>query len=255
VYKKAIVSKIDINFENGLSGKFGDLGKPDFQKALQQHESYVRTLIQCGLDVHILEADAEYPDSTFVEDVAIVTDHFAVLTNPEPASRKGEIARMEEVLKGYFSQIEHIEAPSTLEGGDVLQIEHTFYIGISERTSQNGALQLSKILDRYGYQSVLLPISQSFHLKGLVSDLGDHYITLAGELIDNPAFDHYHKIIVDPDEAYACNVLRINGNVLIPKGYEKTRRKIIDAGFRVIELEMSEFQKQDGSLTCLSLKF
>ncbi len=255
MYKKAIVSKIGRNFEEGLSGKFGDLGKPNYQKALSQHEAYVQALEKCGLEVEVLDADEAYPDSTFVEDVAIVTDRFAVITNPEPESRNGEVARMEEVLKRHFSKLERIAEPGTLEGGDVLQIGNTFYVGISERTNENGAKQLAGILSKYGFQTIFVPISRAFHLKGLVSDLGDGYITVAGELVDHPAFDGYHKIIVDPDEAYACNVLRINEYVLIPKGYEKTKGKIVDAGFQVVELEMSEFQKQDGSLTCLSLKF
>lgn len=258
MYKTAIAVRVGRTFQNGLTGSWRpgtDLGAPDYVKACLQHDCYVAALRQCGVEVVVLDASEDYPDSTFVEDVAVLTKECAIITNPKPKSRKGEVIRIKTVLGEYYSVIESVTCPGTLEGGDVLQIGDTFYIGISQRTNTDGAQQLSRVLTRYGYRVSIVPLGGMFHLKCLVSRLGENYITIAETFASNEAFAGYNKVIVDEDEAYCCNVLSINGRVLIPSGYPKTKQKIAKAGFSVIELDMSEFQKQDGSLTCLSLRF
>jgi dimethylargininase len=253
-FTRAIVSTPGNNFQDGLKGEFGDLGVPDYEKTLEQQRAYVDTLKKCGLEVIELEAD-EYPDSTFVEDVAVLTDKCAVVTNPALPSRKGETKRIKKVLAQYFDTLEFIVDPGTVEGGDVMRIDNDFFIGVSKRTNREGAEQLAAILEKYGYTATLIPMSKMYHLKGCVCYLGDGYVIITGELIGNKAFDKYKQIIVDEDEAYCTNSMRINDYVIAPKGFPKTIKKMEDAGFKILEADMSEFRKQDGGLTCKSLRF
>ncbi|MFY0544057.1 dimethylarginine dimethylaminohydrolase family protein [Brevibacillus sp. H7] len=252
-FTRAIVRKPGKSYVNGLTT--ANLGKPDYERALEQHGRYVEALKQCGLAVTILEADEEFPDSTFVEDTAVFTEKCVVITNPGAESRNGEIVAMKNVVKDFTDTIEYIQHPGTLEGGDVMQAEDHFYIGLSTRTNEEGANQLKTILEKYGYGATIVPLVKFFHLKTGIAYLGNNNMVLAGEFIDSEVFADFDKIVVDEDEEYAANCLCINDTVILPQGYEKTKRKIEQAGYTVMELEMSEFRKQDGGLSCLSLRF
>jgi dimethylargininase len=253
MFTHAIVRQIGRNFVNGLST--ANLGRPDYDITLVQHRAYVNALQKCGVEVTILEPDDDFPDSTFVEDTAVVTNKCAVITNPGAPSRKGEIVHMRAVLSKFFETLENIQAPGTLDGGDVLQVDNHFYIGLSTRTNLEGAKQLAEILRKYGYTSTIVPLKRFLHLKTGVAYLGNGDLVVAGEFIDSELFRDFNRIIVDSDEEYAANCIRVNDFVIMPKGYEKTKYKIRNAGYSVIELEMSEFQKLDGGLSCLSLRF
>src|SRR5699024_4914460 len=135
------------SYVNGLTTS--NLGKPDFNKAVEQHQQYVGALKKCGVKTIELEADEQFPDSTFVEDTAIVTEKCAIITNTGAESRNGEIIEMKGVLAEIYGTLEFIKAPGTLEGGDVLQVDHHFYIGISNRTNEAGAKQLKDILQKH----------------------------------------------------------------------------------------------------------
>jgi dimethylargininase len=158
-------------------------------------------------------------------------------------------------LEGLFDQIEQIKAPGTLEGGDVLQIGKKFFIGISERTNDNGAEQLINIVGKFGCEGFKVPMRNLLHLKTGVSYLGNDTILIDKELAMIDLFKTYHSIIVDDEETYSANCIRVNDFVVFPKGYPKTLKKLINAGFAVKDLEMSEFRKLDGGLSCLSLRF
>lgn len=253
MFKQTIVRTPAECYVNGLTTS--DLGKPDFVKVLVQHEAYIEGLKKCGVEVKVLPCHADYPDSTFVEDTAVLTEGFAVISNPGAAARNGEIIDMEAVLKSFYEKTYSIQAPGTLDGGDVLQIEDHFYIGLSARTNLEGAKQLKQIVEGENYQATIVQLEKFFHLKTGISYLGNQVIVVAGEFIDHPAFHQYKKIIVPPEEEYAANCIRVNDYVMIPAGYPKTKQKIEDAGYNVLEMEMSEFRKQDGGLSCLSLRF
>ena len=253
IFTKAIVRKPCREMVNGLTT--AELGKPDYLKALEQHNQYVDILKECGLQVTVLEADSDYPDSTFIEDVAVCTPKCAIITNPGALSRNGEKQGIKPVLQNFYSAIEEITNPGTLDAGDVMMVDNHFYIGISERTNHEGAEQLIIILQKYGMTGSEVPLKEMLHLKTGLSYLEQNTLLISGEFVRYPEFEKFSRIIVDGNELYAANSLWINGNVLVPKGFTETKNKIEKAGYKTIEIDVSEFRKLDGGLSCLSLRF
>ena len=253
MYTDAIVRKPGNAFINGLTTS--GLGKPDLSLALEQHRTYVAALEHCGLRVTVLEADERFPDSTFVEDTAILTGRFAVMTNPGAESRNGEKDAIRPEIEKFYSSIEEINQPGTLDGGDVMEINGHYYIGITDRTNADGARRLTAVLKRNGRTGSTVPLKSFLHLKTGVSWIGGGDLLAAGELIDNPAFRDFNIIPVSPDEAYAANCIRVNDYLIIPAGFKKTGQALRRRGYRLLEVEMSEFQKMDGGVSCLSLRF
>lgn len=256
-FTRAIVRPPSRTFANGLTSS-SDLGKPDLATALQQHATYCAALEKCGLKLTHLAPDDNYPDSTFVEDPAVLTKDAAILTNPGAPTRNGEVAGIASVLPKFFSRIVRIEAPGTLEGGDICQADDHFFIGVSERTNLDGARQLGELLAAEGFTSSVIDIRDSvtvLHLKTGMSYLGDRRVIVMEELCHHPAFADYDVIAVSPEESYAANFLRINDYVILADGFPKVAKVIADFGHAIIRLNMSEFRKMDGSLSCLSLRF
>ncbi|MBY8987867.1 MAG: N(G),N(G)-dimethylarginine dimethylaminohydrolase [Candidatus Lokiarchaeota archaeon] len=253
MFKQAIVRKPCKNFQFGISTS--KLGKPNYQRVLLQHSKYIEALRKCNLSVMELKEDDRFPDSTFVEDTAVVDNKFAVITNLGAKSRQGEEIEISDKLKVYYNNIESIRKPGMLEGGDVMKVEGHYYIGLSNRTNLEGANQLSRILKRYGYSSSTIPLKKVLHLKTGISYLGDGVLLVSGEFKDRSDFRECNLIEVQESEAYATNSLRINEYVLIPKGYANLKKQLLNFNFKVLELEMSEFEKMDGGLSCLSLRF
>ncbi|WP_103104741.1 dimethylarginine dimethylaminohydrolase family protein [Brevibacillus reuszeri] len=252
-FSRAIVKKPAASYVNGLTTS--DLGTPDFALALEQHAAYVEALKQAGLEVTVLEADERFPDSTFVEDTAVLTEKCAVITNPGADSRNGEIEDMKTVIPRFYDTIEYIQSPGFLDGGDVMQVENHFYVGLSTRTNEAGAIQFREILAKYGYEVTIVQLEEFFHLKTGIAYLGNNTVVLAGEFVNSDTFKDYKHIVVEKEVEYSANCIHINDYVIIPKGFESTKKQITEAGYNVIELEMSEFRKQDGGLSCLSLRF
>ena len=253
MFRNAIVRLPAPSIINGLTS--ANLGKPDFIKALEQHSIYTDILKGLGLAVEVLPANELYPDSTFIEDIALCTSLCAVITSPGAVSRRGETEGMNLVLAKYYASIEKITLPGTIEAGDIMKVGNHLYIGISARTNSEGADQMIRILEKYGMTGSKVPLKKMLHLKSGVSYLENNTMLVCGEFTDNEAFNKYNKIIVDSDESYAANSLWINGKVIVPQFYPKTREKIEIAGYETIILDVSEFQKVDGGLSCLSLRF
>jgi dimethylargininase len=252
-FTNAIVRKPCPGMEHGITS--ANLGKPDYEKALMQHANYVCVLKECGLNVTVLEALKDYPDSTFIEDVALCTSKFALITNPGAKERNGEKSFIREPLQKFFSIIEEINSPGTLDAGDVMMAGNHFYIGISERTNHEGAEQLINLLKKYGMTGTKVPLSTMLHLKTGLSYLEKNNLLVSGEFINNPAFKNFSRIIVDEKESYSANSLWLNGKAIVPKGHPKTKVQIESEGYTTIEIDVSEFQKLDGGLSCLSLRF
>ncbi|MBN2090373.1 N(G),N(G)-dimethylarginine dimethylaminohydrolase [candidate division KSB1 bacterium] len=232
-----------------------NLGKPDYDKALEQHQAYIDALKQCGLEVLVLDPDNRYPDSTFVEDTALLTTRGAIITNPGAPSRKGETDEMQTVLGQYFEDIKKIQTPGTLDAGDVLMAESHFYIGLSSRTNFEGAKQLIQILTQFGFSASTIPVNEGLHLKSGVAYLNNNYLAINSDVMTSPEFQKYSLIKVIDPESYAANCLWINDKVLVASGFPVTKEAIEKAGFETVELDVSEFRKLDGGLSCLSLRF
>ncbi|RLD61023.1 MAG: N(G),N(G)-dimethylarginine dimethylaminohydrolase [Bacteroidetes bacterium] len=253
MFTKAIVRRPCKNMTQGITS--ANLGTPDYDKAVKQHNEYIEALKKCGLDVTILEANEKYPDSVFVEDVALLTPHCAIITNPGAASRQGEIEEMRKVLSEFYENIEEIKSPGTIEAGDIMMVGSHFYIGLSARTNKEGANQIINILNKNGMTGSTVTLEKVLHLKTGMSYLENHNLVLSGEFLTKPEFQKFNILKVDDDESYSSNCIWVNGTVLVPKGYPKSKSTIEKAGYKTIEVDVSEFRKLDGGLSCLSLRF
>jgi dimethylargininase len=258
MFTRAIVRPPAPNFSKGLTT--GEFGAPDYKRALDQHEAYCAALEQCGLTLTRLEADSNYPDSTFVEDVAVLTPKCAIVTRPGAPSRLGEVANVRMVLEEFFpaSTIHMIQAPGTLDGGDVCEAGNHFFIGISERTNEAGVRQLADLLAANGHTSSLVSIRDVkglLHLKSGLAYLSDNRLVATEALANRAELAGYELVRVKDLEQYAANCVNVNDRVLVAAGFPLLERAIRQLGYQTILLDMSEFQKMDGGLSCLSLRF
>ncbi|MCA9731843.1 MAG: N(G),N(G)-dimethylarginine dimethylaminohydrolase [Deferribacteres bacterium] len=253
MFSKAIVKIPCKNMVHGITT--ANLGQPDYDKALYQHQNYIRALQSCGLEIIVLEADENYPDSTFVEDTALLTPRCAVITRPGAESRRGEITAIQGAVAAYYPHIESIKAPGTVEAGDLMQVGSHFYIGLSERTNSTGAAQLIAILQKYGMTGSTVTLEEVLHLKTGVAYLENNTLLACGEFIGKDTFAKFNILQVDAEESYAANCIWVNGTVIVPFGFPETKSRIEDAGYPTIAVDVSEFQKLDGGLSCLSLRF
>ncbi len=234
-----------------------ELGKPDYEKALKQHDAYIEALKQCGVEVTVLDAMEEFPDSCFVEDTAVVTKNCAIISNPGAETRQKESSHMVETIKKFYreDQIEYITAPGTMEGGDVMMVGNHFYIGLSARTNEEGCRQFIAALEKHGHTGSIVPLEKVLHLKTGLAYLENNRLLVAGEFCEKEEFASFDKIEISADESYSANCIWVNDTVLVPAGYPKTLAAIQAAGYRTIEVDTSEYRKIDGGLSCLSLRF
>ena len=205
-----------------------------------------------------LPADLRHPDAPFVEDTAVLAAGRALLTRPGAPSRAGEVASIEAALAPWFPQPARITPPGTLDGGDVCEAGETVFIGLSQRTNAEGAGQLARWLEPLGYRAVCIDIRGLpglLHLKSGIAYLGGGRLVLCEALAGRPEFRGYTVLRAPADELYAANCLWVNDAVLLPGGYPALHTALQRAGYEVVALEMSEFQKLDGGLSCLSLRF
>jgi dimethylargininase len=283
MFSNAIVRPPCARFAEGLTTV--DTGAPNHARALQQHAAYCKALEKCGLTLTRLEADERYPDSTFVEDTAVIVGALpngptpaglpgwgfrgrasgaatsalgAILTRPGAASRVGEVEGIAEVLSRFYSELRSIQEPGTVDGGDVCEAENHFFIGISERTNEAGAWQFGKLLALYGYTSSYVDIrgvKNILHLKSGLAYLGDNRLAVIETLAEREEFHSYDLVRLNAGEEYAANCVRVNDRVLVAAGYPGFESTLQALDYQTIAVEMTEFQKMDGGLSCLSLRF
>ena len=253
MFNKAIVRIPGKSMINGLTTV--ELGLPDYEIALMQHEEYIKALEMCGLEVIVLDSDENYPDSTFVEDNALLTKDCAIIMNPGAPSRIGEIAKIKKKIEDYYSNIEEVQEPGTAEGGDIMMVGSHYYIGLSKRTNESGAQQVIEFLNKYGMSGSVISLEKVFHLKTGVAYLEHNNLIAAGELLTEKEFQKFNILKIENDESYAANCIWVNDRVIMPKDYPKARETIKSAGYAIKELDVSEFRKLDGGLSCLSLRF
>ena len=254
MFTNAIVRIPGKSLINGLSDS-KSLGFPDYDKAIIQHKLYIEALKACGLEVTVLKPCEEYPDSTFIEDVALLTPQCAIITRPGAPSRRDEVTKIDLILRKEFSNVEVIEAPGTIEAGDIMMVGSHFYIGLSDRTNLSGAKQAIRILKKYGMTGSTVTLNDVLHLKTGLSYLENNKLVIYGEFMNDPIFENYDFIEIPEEEDYAANCIWVNENVIVPSGYPISKEKISNAGFNVIEVDVSEFKKLDGGLSCLSLRY
>jgi dimethylargininase len=257
VFSRAIVRQPGANFAEGLTTS--GLPVPDYALAVKQHEAYCQALEELGLTVERLPADERHPDSTFVEDAAVVTERGAVLTRPGAPSRQGEIESIKNSISKFFSEVHSIHALGTLDGGDVCQVGDHFFIGISNRTNQHGATQLANILRAFSYTATFVDItgagSSLLHLKSALASLGEKRLIVNAALAGRDEFSGFDVLRLEAAEAYAANCLTFNKSVLVASGFPHFESRLRQLGYHTVALDMSEFQKMDGGLSCLSLRF
>ena len=265
LFTNAIVRVPGSNFADGLTSV--DLGVPEYARVMEQWEAYCEALKTCGLIVTRLEANIEHPDSTFVEDTAVLTPHGAMLTRPGAASRLDEVESIAETVRGFYPMAQQIIAPGTLDGGDICEaispsMKH-FFLGLSHRTNEEGARQLAQHLAKEGYTSSCVDVrgmTSILHLKSGISYIGpgpggEETLVVMEEMADWPAFASYDLLRASVAESYAANCVRINDRVLVAAGYPNFVEELMRRGYDPLVLDMSEFRKMDGGLSCLSLRF
>jgi dimethylargininase len=255
-FSHAVVRPPPATFAAGITSS--RLSSPDLALALEQHDAYCRALEHLGLFLLRLPPDPAFPDSTFVEDAAIVTPRGLILTRPGAASRLGEVAALRAALGQWFPQPAEITAPGTVDGGDVCEAGGHFFLGLSKRTTALGASQLAEWLAQLGFTCSVIdirPFPAMLHLKTGLSWLGERRLLAAGEIAGHEALRGWEVIPVPEGEDYAANCVGINGTLLVARNYPATAALLGGLGYDLVLLAMSEFQKMDGGLSCLSVRW
>jgi dimethylargininase len=233
------------------------MGPPSYQKAVEQHDAYCAALSTCELTLIRLPELDDHPDGTFVEDAAVVTGRGAIVMRPGAAVRRSEVASVEAALRGLTPILGTIEPPGTVDGGDVCQTDERFLIGLSDRTNEAGARRLASILETNGYAATLVDlrgIPSLLHLKSGLTSLGGGRLAAVPALAERPELSVYEILPIAPEEAYAGNGVAIDGHALIARGYPLLSAALAARGFAVTALAMSEFEKMDGGISCLSIR-
>jgi dimethylargininase len=224
----------------------------DVELAKRQYKVYCRFLERLGLKLKWVEGNNAFPDSCFVEDTAVVFDEKSIVCNTSVKSRAPEVIGVAKVLTG-LKETHYIKPSAVIDGGDVLMVEDRIFIGLSARTNSAAIEQVREILRGTSLNVVSVKVHNVLHLKLACTYLGDNCVILSKGNFDTNVLSGVRKIIAAKGEEYAADCLVVNGAVLMAKGYPKTRRRIEKEGFRVEELEVSEFRKGEGALTCLSI--
>ena len=224
----------------------------DLHLAFRQHEAYCRALRQLGVAVEVLPPEEAFPDSVFIEDNAVILDELAVLTSMGPPSRQGEPELLLPVLDRH-RRLVPIAPPATIEGGDVLRMGKTLYVGVSTRTNREGVEALRAIVEPLGYQVTPVGIRTCLHLKTACTSLDDETVLVNPAWIDSDTLGAFRLLHVPAEEPFGANVLRLPGGVLVQTSSPLTRDVIESQGFATTGVDLGEFAKADAGLTCLSL--
>jgi dimethylargininase len=226
----------------------------NYSRAVEQHEHYCELLRDCGLEVIELSMNRSFPDSTFIEDTAVVFDELAIMASMGVESRRGEIPGVESVL-GYYRDIKHIRLPATLEGGDVLSIENKVFVGISPRTNISGFETIKEILEPFGYQVIPLAVNGCLHLKSACVAVDDETLLVNPRWLDLQPLRDFRIIPVPEDEPAAVNSLWINSTICMHSGHQKTIDLLANLKFSIKVVDISELLKAEAGMTCSSMIF
>ena len=224
----------------------------DIQRARTQHAQYEAALKQLGLAVLSLPEEPSLADSVFVEDTALVLDECAIILRPGADSRRSETESITRVLSPY-RKLFTIQAPARVDGGDILRVGRQVYIGLSTRSDTNAMEQIQDFLQPYGYEVHAVKVTGCLHLKSAVTQVADDALVINPAWVDKKNFAGMKFIEIEPSEPYAANALWVGDTVLYPKAFPRTRKKLMDAGIKIMDVDADELAKAEGALTCCSL--
>ena len=224
----------------------------DLDLALEQWDGYVAALQAEGWETVEVPPAPDCPDSVFVEDTVVMYADLAVITRPGADERKPEIEGTEQTLRDLGYRIAHIEAPGTLDGGDVLKYGGTVWVGLGGRTNQAGVDRLAGHLEQFGARVVGVPLTKVLHLKSAVTALPDGTVVGFEELVDDPAV--WPEFLAVPEEPGSHVVLLDENTVLMSTSAPETRALFEARGLRVVAVDLTEYEKLEGCVTCLSVR-
>ncbi len=247
----ALVRSVSPTLERG-ERTFTDRLPIDVALATSQHQTYVRCLSELGAEVRTLPADPAFPDSVFVEDTALVLDEIAVIARPGAESRRGEVIPVVHAL-AELRDLAFIRTPGTLEGGDVLACGKTLFVGLSSRTDAEGIDQLQRSVTPFGYRVQVVPVHGTLHLLGACSRVAEDVLLVNRAWVDAERLTGCVILDVPPREPSAANTLRIGEEVVVAHGFPETEDLLGERGIPVRSVDVSEFQKAEGGVSCLSL--
>lgn len=226
----------------------------DFEVAAEQHRRYERCLEALGCRIQRVPAGPDLPDSVFIEDTAVVLEELAILARPGAESRRPETPAVAEALRAY-RRLAAIEPPGTLDGGDVLRIDRTVYVGRSARTDRAAAAQMERLLAPLGYRVRLVEVRRCLHLKSAATPVAETALLINPNWMSPEALAGLDLIEVDPAEPFGANVLRVGESVVCPAAFPRTRRRLEERGIATSVVDVSELAKAEGGVTCCSLIF
>ena len=224
----------------------------DLDIARAQHSAYVNTLKQLGCQVIELPAEADYPDSVFVEDTAFILPELAVITRPGADSRRPETESIIQTLSPHIDLV-HVCEPATLDGGDVLVLGKSIYVGLSTRSNPAAIAQLNDLLQGYGYTVSGVRTDGCLHLKSAVTRVDEKTLLINPNWVDANHFAAFDRMEVDPSEPFAANCLPVGDSIIFPLAFPKTRAKLEARGYQLVTVDVSELAKAEGAVTCCSL--
>lgn len=226
----------------------------DFQLALRQHAKYCALLRACGAKVVTLDVNGAHPDAVFVEDTAVVTDEIAVLASPGAPSRRPEVAGIEPELRKH-REVRRIELPATLDGGDVIIVGRTILVGATARTNEAGARALEEFVAPFGYRVIRITPRNCLHLKSACCALPDGRLLVNPDWVDPSALPDFDSLMIAPQEPFAADFAVASGTIIMSETNPRTADMVSRLGFAVRTTPLSEFEKAEGGVTCLSIIF
>jgi dimethylargininase len=226
----------------------------DVGRVEAEHAEYEKTLRLLGATIVRAPCAPELPDAVFVEDTAVVLDDVAIITRPGAASRAPEIESMDDVLRGYMPTV-RIQAPGTLDGGDVLRVGRKLYVGLSSRTNCDAAAQLAALARKYAYEVVPVTVTGCLHLKSAVTRVGERTLLINDSFVRREPFGKLEMLAVDPSEPDAANALLVGESLMYPSHFPRTAERLDRAGVEIVQVPCAEIAKAEGGLTCCSVLF
>lgn len=226
----------------------------DYARACEQHRQYIAALHSLGLQVQVLPAESDLPDSVFVEDTALVLDECAVILRPGADSRKPETESIAKVLAPYRKLL-FIEPPARVDGGDILHVGKKIYVGLSTRSDNLAIEQMQGYLRPFGYEVKGITVTGCLHLKSGVTQVSEDTLLINPQWVDKNCFDGMNFIEVDPSEPYAANAVLIGEVIIYPTAFPKTQKRLEAVGIRIVNVDADELAKAEGAVTCCSLIF